>query len=193
MCTAIMLQQHDTPRQPKLPRHLQELPKAPQGSPRGSKGTLRRPQMIPTSPYEGPQGSPRRHNVTPKSSTKGGGLRPPPLCGFLCIGPERSTCPSSQHSTCLASQQGDVSALNKAHVLRLNTKICPVFTANTKEATKGGRPKAAAPLWRRPKAASFVLAVNTGHLLVLRRKTCALLRANIICLVETQDMCCVGS
>ena len=68
-----------------------------------------------------------------------------------------------------------VLALNKAHVLRLNTKKCPVFTANTKETTKGGRPKAAAPLWRRPKAASFVLAVNAGHILVLRRKTCALL------------------
>ena len=39
----------------------------------------------------------------------------------------------------------DVLALNKAHVLRLNTKICPVFTANTKETTKGGRPKAAPP------------------------------------------------
>ena len=28
-------------------------------------------------------------------------------------------------------------ALNKAHALRLNTKICPVFTANTKEAALG--------------------------------------------------------
>ena len=34
------------------------------------------------------------------------------------------------------------------------------------------------------RAASSVLAVNTGHILVLRRKTCALL---------TQDMCCVES
>ena len=33
------------------------------------------------------------------------------------------------------------------------------------------------PLWRRPKAASFVLAMSTGHILVLRRKTYALLRA----------------
>ena len=67
-------------------------------------------------------------------------------------------------------------ALNKAHVSRLNTKICPVFTANTKETTKGGRPKADPPLWRRPMAASFVLAVNIGHILVLRRRTCVLSR-----------------
>ena len=59
--------------------------------------------------------------------------------------------------------KADVLDLNKAHVLRLNAKICPVFTANTKEATKGGRPKAP-PLWRRPKAAFFVLA--DGHTLV---------------------------
>ena len=34
------------------------------------------------------------------------GQRPPPLCGFLCIGSKQSTCPSCQHSTCLACQQG---------------------------------------------------------------------------------------
>ena len=77
----------------------------------------------------------------------------------------------------LRLNKADVLALNKAHALRLNTKTCPVFTVNTKGATRGGRPKAASPLWRRPKAASFVLAVNTGHILVLRRNACALLRA----------------
>ena len=71
----------------------------------------------------------------------------------------------------LRLNKADVLALNKAHVLCLNTEICPVFTANTKDTTKGGRPK----------AASFVLAVNIGHL-VLRRKTCALLR---VCCVES--------
>ena len=43
-----------------------------------------------------------------------------------------------------------------------------------------GRP----PLWRRPKAASFVLALNTGHILLLRRKTCALLRAKTSALLR---------
>ena len=84
----------------------------------------------------------------------------------------------------LRLNKADVLALNKAHVLHLNTKICPVLTANTKETTKGGRPKAAPPLWRRPKAASFVLAVSTGHILVLRCKTCALLRAKTSALLR---------
>ena len=44
-----------------------------------------------------------------------------------------------------------------------------------------------------PKAASLVLAVNTGHILVLRRKTCALLRAKTSAAVETQNMRCVES
>ena len=81
--------------------------------------------------------------------------------------------------SCHASQRGneaDVFALNKAHVVPLNTKICPLFTANTKQ----GRP----PLWRWPKAGSFVLAVNTGHILMLRRKTCALLRAETSALLR---------
>ncbi len=43
-----------------------------------------------------------------------------------------------------------------------------------------GRP----PLWRRPKAASFVLALNTGHASLLRRKTCALLRAKTSALLR---------
>ena len=44
-----------------------------------------------------------------------------------------------------------------------------------------GRPP---PLWRRPKAALFVLAVKTGHILVLRRKTCALMRARTSALLR---------
>ena len=41
--------------------------------------------------------------------------------------------------------------------------ISPMFTTNTKETTKRGRPKAPL-LWRRPKAASFVLAANTERI-----------------------------
>ena len=37
----------------------------------------------------------------------------------------------------LRLNKADVLALNKAHVLHLNTKICPVLTANTKEAAFG--------------------------------------------------------
>ncbi len=36
----------------------------------------------------------------------------------------------------------------------------------------------------RPKAASFALALNTGHILLLRRKTCALLRAKTSALLR---------
>ena len=36
------------------------------------------------------------------------------------------------------STRTDVLALNKAHVLRLNAKICQVFTDNTKEGQRGG-------------------------------------------------------
>ena len=78
----------------------------------------------------------------------------------------------------LRLNKADVLALNGAHVLRLNTKICPMFTANTKEAAfgrlhKGGRPPTA------PLVVSFVLAMNTGGSLVLRRKTSALWGARV--------------
>ncbi len=45
--------------------------------------------------------------------------------------------------------------------------VFAAFPATIKESTKGGgRPKAARPpLWRRPKAASFVLALNRAHAL----------------------------
>ena len=66
----------------------------------------------------------------------------------------------------------DVLALNKVPVVRLNTKICSEFTANINEAAFGRLHKEGRPL------VSFVLAVNTGHILGL---------------VETQDMCCVES
>ena len=48
----------------------------------------------------------------------------------------------------------------------------------------GGGRRPPPPLWRRPKAASFVLAVSTGHILVLRCKTCALLRAKTSALLR---------
>ena len=76
----------------------------------------------------------------------------------------------------LRLNKADVLALNTAHVLRLSTKICPVFTANTKEAAFGRRHKGGAAFRRPPFVVSFVLAVSTGRILVLRRK-CALLRA----------------
>ena len=78
--------------------------------------------------------------------------------------------------------KADVLALNTAHAWRLSNKICPMFTANTKETTRAA--EGCPPLWRRPKAASFVLALNTGHILLLRRKTCALLRAKTSALLR---------
>ena len=72
-------------------------------------------------------------------------------------------------------------ALNRAHVYRLNTRARPVFTTNTKE-TAFGHP---------PFVDSFVLVVNTGHILMLRRKTCALLRAKTSALLRCKT--CVES
>ncbi len=43
-----------------------------------------------------------------------------------------------------------------------------------------------------PKAASFAFALNTGHILLLRRKTCAF-ESQDICIIETQEMRCVES
>ena len=66
-----------------------------------------------------------------------------------------------------------------------------MFTANTKEAAFGRLHKGRAAFGHPPFVVSFVLAVNTGHFLVLRRKTCAFVESQDICLAETQDMCCV--
>ena len=56
---------------------------------------------------------------------KGGRPSAAPFCGFLCVGGEQGTCPCSQHNTCLASPPGRC----LGSVLRLNTKICPMFPA----------------------------------------------------------------
>ena len=137
---------------------------------------------------------PRQPKLTPDTFHKGGQpSAAPPLCGILSIGSEQSTCPSSQHSTCLASQQG------RRHMSYVSTLRYAQFSSPTqRKPQRGGRPKASPPLWRRPKAASFVLAVNTWHILVLSRKTCALLRANAALLrpktcLESLDMCYVQS
>ena len=91
-----------------------------------------------------------------QSQYKGGGLRPPPFVASFVVALKKTHVLALNTAHVLRLNKADVLALNKAHVLRLNTKICPVFKANTKETTKGGRPKAAPPLWRRPKAASFM-------------------------------------
>ena len=115
--------------------------------------------------------------------------RPPPSVVAAegrqpCIGSEQSTWPSSQHSTCLASQQGRRLGSQQGTCLTSQHKDMPSVHSQHKGNQKGGRPKAAPPLWRRPKAASFVLAVNTGHIVVLRRKICALLSAKTSALLR---------
>ena len=94
------------------------------------------------------------HKFWHSGAQRGAAFGRPTLGGFLCIGSEQSTCPSSHHTApVLRLNQADVLALNMAHVLRLNTEICPVFTAIIKEAAfgrlrKGGRPSAPPPpLW----------------------------------------------
>ena len=78
----------------------------------------------------------------------------------------------------LRLNKAEALALNKTHALRLHTKICPVFTANTKE---GRLHKGGVAFGRPPFVVSFVLSVNTGHILVLRRKTCALEPRHLPC------------
>ena len=62
----------------------------------------------------------------------------------------------------LRLNRADVLALNKAHVLRLNTKICPMFTANTKEAVFGRLHKGGAAFGRPPPLCGF-LCVGCEH------------------------------
>ena len=50
----------------------------------------------------------------------------------------------------LPLNKADVLALIKAHLLRRNTKICPVFTANTKEAGFVGPPLWFSLCWLSP-------------------------------------------
>ena len=92
----------------------------------------------------------------------------------------------------LRLNKADVLAFNKTHVLHLNIKICPVLTANTKEAAFGRLHKGRAAEGRPPFVVSFVLAVSTGHILVLRCKTCALLRAETSALLRRKT-CAVSS
>ena len=83
----------------------------------------------------------------------------------------------------LRRNMADVLAPNKAHVLRLNTRICPVFTADT----KAGRPKAA------PLCGGGLLWAGCEHWAYLSAETSdmCLVESQDICYVETQDMSCV--
>ena len=91
--------------------------------------------------------------------------------------------------------KADALALSKAHVLRFNTKIGPVFTANTKEAALdhlhkgGGRPSAAPPLWF-PLWWAVYGCVHWPYFNVETQDMC-LVESQDMCLVEKQDMCCV--
>ena len=126
------------------------------------------------------------------ATTEGSGLRPPPSVGSFVLALSKAHVLALNTAHALRLNKADVLALNQADVLRLNTKICPVFTANTKEAAFGRLHKGGAAEGRPPFVVSFVLAVNTGHILVLRRKTCALLRAMTSALLRRKT-CAVES
>ena len=87
-----------------------------------------------------------------QSQYKGGGRRPPPqgggpLCGFLwpplpsidslVLALSKVHFLALNIAHVLRLNKADVLALNKAHVLRLDNEICPEFTTNTRETTKG--------------------------------------------------------
>ena len=104
-----------------------------------------------------------------------------PLCGFIV--PEQSTCPSSQQTmSCVSTRQ--MSWLSTRHISCVST----LRYAQCSQPTQRRRPSAASTKGdgRRPPplVVSFVLAVNTGHILVLRRKTCALLKAKTSALLR---------
>ena len=113
---------------------------------------------------------------------RGGGRRSPPLLWWrpkaatfvLALNKAHVLALNTAHV--LRLNKAYVLALKKAHASRLNNKRCPV-DSQRKGNNKGGAAEGRPRLWRRPNAASFVLAVNTGKIFVLRRKTCALLRA----------------
>ena len=93
----------------------------------------------------------------------------------------------------LRLNKADFLALNKAHVFRLNTKTCPVFTANKKETTKGGRPKAAPPFVEAAEGRFLCVGCERWAYLTVETQDMCLVESQGICLVETQDMCCVES
>ena len=87
---------------------------------------------------------------------------------------------STQHRSCVSTRQ----------MSWLSTRHIPIFTAKTKEAAFGRLHKGGAAFGRPTLVVSFVLAVNTGHILVLRRKTCALLRAKTSALLRRKHVLC---
>ena len=84
--------------------------------------------------------------------------------------------------SCVSTRQ--TSWLTTKHMSCVSTLRCAQCSQPTERKPQRGAAEGRPPLWRRPKAASFVLAVNTGHILVLRRKTCALLRAKTSALLR---------
>ena len=119
-----------------------------------------------------------------QSQYKGGGLRPPPQKGRGLRPPPFAVsfvvALNTGHILLLRRlvESQDMRLVETQTCAVLRARTCALFRANAKEATKGGgRPKAARPpLWRRPKAASFVLALNKAHVLALN--TAHVLRLN---------------
>ena len=70
------------------------------------------------------------------ATTRGGGLRPPPSVVSFVLALNKAHVLALNAAHVLRVNKADVLAINKAHDLRLNTKICPMFTANTKEAVR---------------------------------------------------------
>ena len=82
------------------------------------------------------------------ATTKRGGLRPPLSVVSLPLALNQPHVLPLYTAHVFRRNKADVLALSKAHALRLNTKVCPVFTAFTANAKdtafrrlhKGGRP-----------------------------------------------------
>ena len=92
---------------------------------------------------------------------------------------------SSQHMSCVSTRQ--MSWLSTRHMSCVST----LSFAQCSQLTQTRRPKAASTKGMgrpsadpKPVVVFFVMSVNTGHILMLRRKTCALVRAQTSALLR---------
>ncbi len=93
--------------------------------------------------------------------------------------------------SCVSTRQ--MSWLSTRHMSCVSTIRYAQCSKPTKRKPQRGAAEGRPLLWRWPKAASFVLALNIGHnILLLRCKTC-LVESQDICPFETQEMCLVES
>ena len=120
------------------------------------------------------------------ASAKGGGLRPPHnfVVSFV-LALNTGHILVFRRKTCALLRAKTFALLRRAACAVLRARTYASFRANTKVAAFGRHHRRRGGLRPPPPfVVSFVLAVSTGHILVLRRKACALLRAKTSALLR---------